>query len=368
MRAAVVNAPGSGFVVENVDLADPLPHEIVVQVRASGLCHSDLSIAQNGMGFRMPALLGHEVAGEVVEIGANVTSAKVGDRVVVCMVAGCGTCRECRAARPYRCLRTASLERGASEEPRISRGGEALTQFMGVGGFAERVLVHENLAIPLPEGISYDVACLLGCGVVTGAGAAVNTAGIRPGDTVAVIGCGGVGLNTIQGAVLAGASRVIAVDVQAGKLELAKRFGATDLVDAGNGDAVEAVKELTRGGVDFSFEVIGLQSTAEQAVRMLSVGGTALLIGVQKPGNRLDVDLFGEIILPQRRIVGVAMGSTSPHRDIPMFAGLYLQGRFNLEDLVSERIGLADIDRAYQSLSGGAVARAVVTDFQHRDR
>lgn len=363
MRAAVVNTPGGGFVVEDVVLADPQPNELVVDVRASGLCHSDLSIAEKGMGFPMPALLGHEVAGEVVEIGANVSTARVGDRVVICMVAGCGNCRECRAARPYRCQRTASLERSPGEPPRVSIDNEPLMQFMGVGGFAERVLVHENLAIPIPDTISYDVACLLGCGVVTGAGAAINTAGIRPGNTVAVIGCGGVGLNTIQGAALAGASRVIAVDLHAEKLALARKFGATDVVNAAEVDAVEAVRDLTGGGVDFSFEVIGIQPTAEQAVRMLAVGGSALLIGVQPPGNRLDLDLFGEIILPQRRIVGVAMGSTSPHRDIPMFAELYQQGRFNLGDLVSERIGLDEIDRGYQLLADGAVARAVVTRF-----
>ncbi|NKX52116.1 zinc-binding dehydrogenase, partial [Arthrobacter deserti] len=311
----------------------------------------------------MPVLLGHEVAGEVVETGANVTSVKVGDRIVVCMVAGCGKCPQCRAARPYRCQRTASLGRSPSDPPRISRSGGAITQFMGVGGFAERVLVHENLAIPLPDEIPFDVACLLGCGVVTGAGAAINTAGIRPGDTVAVVGCGGVGLNTIQGAALAGASRVIAVDLQPAKLELAKKFGATDVANAGDADAVEAVRDLTGGGVDFSFEVIGMQPTAEQAVRMLTVGGTALLIGVQKPGNKLDLDLFGEIVLPQRRIVGVAMGSTSPHRDIPMFADLYLQGRFNLDDLVPDRITLDEIGQSYQLLAGGAVARAVVTKF-----
>ncbi|AUI50970.1 zinc-binding dehydrogenase [Arthrobacter crystallopoietes] len=363
MRAVIVNAAGAGFAVEDIDLADPMPNEIVVEVRASGLCHSDLSIAEQGMGFPMPALLGHEVAGEVVEVGASVTSTKVGDRVVICMVAGCGACRECRAARPYRCQRTANLERNPSQMPRISRNGEALTQFMGVGGFAERILVHENLAIPLSDAVPYDVACLLGCGVVTGAGAAINTAGIRPGDTVAVLGCGGVGLNTIQGAALAGASRIIAVDLQPAKLDLAKKFGATDVVNAGDGDAVEAVRELTGGGVDFAFEVIGMQPTAEQAVRMLAVGGSALLIGVQKPGNRLDLDLFGEIVLPQRRIIGVAMGSTNPHLDIPMFAELYLQGRFNLDDLVSDRITLGEIDRSYQLLAGGAVARAVVTKF-----
>ncbi len=363
MRAAVVRAPGAGFEVVDVTLAAPGPREIVVDVQASGLCHSDLSIAQHGMGFPMPALLGHEVAGVVAEIGDAVTTVKPGDRVVLCMVAGCGSCGECRAARPYRCQRVATLERGPDETPRLSFEGAGLTQFMGVGGFAEQVLVHQNLAIPIPEEISFDVACLLGCGVVTGAGAAVNTARIRPGDTVAVIGCGGVGLNTIQGAVLAGASRVIAIDLQPVKLELAQQFGATDVVNAGEGDAVQAVLDLTGGGVTHAFEVIGMQPTAEQAVRMLRVGGTALLIGVQKPGNRLDLDLFGDIILPQRRIVGVSMGSTNPHLDIPMFADLYLQGRFDLDALVSERIGLDEVDRGYDLLAGGAVARAVITRF-----
>ncbi|WP_125098186.1 Zn-dependent alcohol dehydrogenase [Leucobacter chromiireducens] len=364
MRAAIVDAAGAGFVLSEVALAEPTAHEIVVEVAASGLCHSDLSIAQHGLGFPMPVLLGHEVAGVVAEVGEQVTHVSVGDRIVVCMVAGCGNCVECRAAAPYRCSNVASLERGTGDAPRIVRDGSAVAQFMGVGGFAERVLVHENLAIKIPDELSFDVACLLGCGVVTGAGAAINTAGIRPGDTVAVIGCGGVGLNTIQGAVLAGASRVIAVDLQPAKLDLARRFGATDTVNAADGDTVAAVRELTGGGVTHAFEVIGMQATAEQAVRMLRVGGTALLIGVQKPGNTLGaLDLFADIVLPQRRIVGVAMGSTRPQLDIPMFAELYLQGRFNLDDLVSERIALDEIDRAYESLAGGGVARAVITKF-----
>ncbi|MGO2110634.1 MAG: zinc-binding dehydrogenase, partial [Pseudoclavibacter sp.] len=211
--------------------------------------------------------------------------------------------------------------------------------------------------------IPFDVACLLGCGVITGAGAAINTADISPGDTVAVVGCGGVGLNTIQGARLAGAARVIAVDLQPAKLELAAQFGATDLVNAGDGDPVEAVRELTSGGVDAAFEVIGLKTTAEQAVRMLGVGGTALLIGVQKPETVLDLDIFGDVILPQRRIVGVSMGSTNPFVDIPMYADLYRQGRFELDALVSERISLDEVGAAYERLAGGSVARAVVTSF-----
>lgn len=363
MKAAVVSRPGGGFIVSDVDLDDPIGREVLIDVRASGLCHSDLTIAERGNGFPMPALLGHEVAGDVIGVGPAVTSVSVGDRVVVCMVAGCGICEQCRLGRPYRCTRTSALERGPDQDPRVTRGGEPLTQFMGVGGFAERVLVHENLAVPLHPDVPYDVACLLGCGVVTGAGAALNTARLRPGDEVAVIGCGGVGLNTIQGAALAGASRVIAVDLHPAKLELARAFGATDIVNASESDPVEAVRELTGGGVSHAFEVIGLLSTAQQAVQMLQVGGSAMLIGVQKQGSVLDLDLFGEIILPQRRIVGVAMGSTNPHIDIPMFAQLYLQGRFELDALVSERIALGDVDRAYKKLQQGAVARSVVTTF-----
>jgi S-(hydroxymethyl)glutathione dehydrogenase/alcohol dehydrogenase len=363
MRAALVSEVGGGFELTDVELADPIGREVVVEVRASGLCHSDLSIAQLGLGFPMPALLGHEVAGVVTEIGPDVSRVSVGDRVVVCMVGGCGQCGECRSARPYRCTGTAQLERTVDQAPRITRGGESVTQFMGVGGFAERVLVHENLAVPLHPDVPFDVACLLGCGVVTGAGAAINTAHITPRDTVAVIGCGGVGLNAIQGAVLAGASRVIAVDLHPAKLDLARAFGATDAVNAAETDPVEAVRDLTGGGVSHAFEVIGRKQTAEQAVRMLGIGGTALLIGVQKPGTVMDVDLFGDVILPQRRIVGVSMGSTNPHVDIPMFADLYLQGRFELDALVSERIELGDIDRGYELLSQGGVARSVITSF-----
>ncbi|GAA1145613.1 Zn-dependent alcohol dehydrogenase [Nesterenkonia lutea] len=363
MRAALVASPGNGFLIEDAQLDAPASHEIIVDVKASGLCHSDIGIAEEGLGFQMPILLGHEVAGVVAEVGADVRNVAVGDRIVVCMVAGCGRCVQCRRGLPFRCKEVSSLERGAGEAPRITRGGETVTQFMGVGGFAEKVLIHENLAIPIADDIPFDIACLLGCGVLTGAGAAINTAGVRPGDTVAVIGCGGVGLNTIQGARLAGASRVIAVDLQPAKLELARKFGATDVVNSGESDPVQAVNELTGGGVDYSFEVVGLKPTAEQAVRMLSVGGTALFIGVQRPDTKLDLDVFTDVIWPQRRMLGVSMGSANPHVDIPMFADLYRQGRFELDALVSERISLDDIEAAYGRVAGGSVARAVITSF-----
>lgn len=363
MRAAVVREPGGGFQIENVELAEPTGREIVVDVKASGLCNSDVSVAREGMGFPMPVLLGHEVSGIVTKVGPDARTVSVGDRIVVCMVGGCGLCVPCRSGKPFRCLKVEPLERGEQDVPRIARDGDGISQFMGIGGLAEQILVHENLAIPIGDDIPFDVACLLGCGVVTGAGAAINTAGVRPGDTVAVIGCGGVGLNTIQGARIAGASRVIAVDLQQSKLELARSFGATDVVNPGDGDPVEAVTKLTGGGVNYSFEVIGLKQTAEQAVHMLAVGGTALLIGVQRADTKLDLDLFGDLIWPQRRVLGVSMGSTNPLVDIPMYADLYRQGRLELDALVSERIGLDELDAACSRLASGSVARAVVTSF-----
>lgn len=363
MKAAVVEAVGGGFQVASVELDSPIEREVVVEVKASGLCHSDLGIAEAPSPFAMPVLLGHEVAGVVVEVGREVRGLKPGDHVVACGIAACERCRECRAGRPYRCERPADTEREPGSRPRVTQDGTPLTQFMGIGGFAERVLVHENLLVPLDASIPFDRAALLGCAVVTGAGAAINTARISPADTVAVIGCGGVGLNVIQGAVLAGAERVIAVDLQPAKLQLATAFGATDVVDARGVDAVEAVRDLTAGGVTCSFEVIGLPHTAKQALDMLRVGGTAYLIGVQSPETILPFDLFSELIFPQKAIRGVSMGSTRAQLDIPRYADLYLQGRFKLDELVSQHISIHEINEGYEALRKGAVARSVVTSF-----
>src|SRR5699024_6805731 len=257
----------------------------------------------------------------------------LGDRVVACCIATCGHCESCRVGRPYQCKNPAEMERGPSDAPRIRLDGEVpLFQFMGVGGFAEQVLIHKNQLVKIPAEIPYDIACLLGCGVVTGAGAALNTANVQPGVTVAVIGCGGVGLNVIQGAALAGAKKVIAVDLSPEKLAIAKQFGATHVVNAADVDPIAAVQDLTSGGGTSSFEVISLEQTAVQALRMCAVGGTAYLIGVQKPGTVLDFQLFEDLILPQKAFRGVSMGSSVPRVDIPMYAELYLQGKFMLDE------------------------------------
>lgn len=360
MKAAVISEVKGAFDVLDIAIDNPAANEVLIDVKASGLCHSDLSVASNDMGFPMPAVLGHEVAGIVTGVGSAVTSLEVGDRVVTSPVHSCGHCKGCRTGRPYQCRVPMHTSRPAGSTPRLSLNGQALTQFIGVGGFAEQVLVHENTVVKVPEAIPFDRAALLGCGVVTGAGAAVNTARIRPGDTVAVIGAGGVGLNVIQGAKLAGATRIIAIDLQPAKLELATIFGATDVINGAETDAVAQVQKLTGGGVTHAFEVIGLKPTSEQAVAMLEIGGTAYLIGVHKPGSTIDVTPFGDLMGRQKGIRGVAMGSSNIQVDIPMYAELYLQGRFKLDELVSAHIGLDEIELGYEQLRSGAVARSVI--------
>lgn len=363
MKAAVVSEVKGTFDVLDISIDNPAPQEVLIDVKASGLCHSDLHVASNNVGFPMPAVLGHEVSGIVAVVGSAVTGLSVGDHVVTSPVHSCSNCGPCRSGRPYQCSVPAHTSRAPGSTPRLSHDGKALTQFIGVGGFAEQVLVHQNTVVPVPREIPFDKAALLGCGVVTGAGAAINTARIRPGDTVAVIGAGGVGLNVIQGARLAGASRIIAIDLQPAKLELATVFGATDVIHGADTDSVAEVQRLTGGGVTHSFEVIGLKQTTEQAVAMLEVGGTAYLIGVHQPGSTIDVTPFGDLMGKQKGIRGVAMGSSNISVDIPMYANLYLQGRFKLDELVSSHISLDEIEQGYESLRSGAVARSVITAF-----
>lgn len=363
MKAAVTDYVGAPFTLQEIEIAAPEGREVLIDVRASGLCHSDLHVAATDVGFPLPAVLGHEVAGVVVACGPAVTDFRPGQHVVSSPISSCGRCVGCLTGRPYRCRAPHEAQRPAGSSPRLSRDGVALTQFIGVGGFAEQVLVHENSVVGISEELPFDRAALLGCGVVTGAGAAINSARIRPGDTAVVIGCGGVGLNVIQGAALAGARRIIAVDLQPTKLELAKVFGATDVINPTDTDAVAAVLELTGGGATHAFEVIGLRQTTMDAVAMLGIGGTAYLIGVHRPGATIDVTPFGDLMGRQKGIRGVAMGSTNLKVDIPMYAELYLQGRFKLDELISSRISLDEIDAGYEALRGGSVARSVITSF-----
>ena len=363
MKAVVTRGVNQGFKVEEVRLAEPKGREIVVDVKASGLCHSDLHIAENDFGFPFPVVLGHEIAGVVEAVGPDVTTIEVGQHVVACLIQFCGACVECLSGRTYQCLNQAYTLRGEGEESRLTtEDGEAVAQFFGISGFAEKVLVHENQLAVVNNEIPFPQACILGCGTVTGAGAAINTAGVRVGDTVAVIGTGGVGLNAISGAAIAGARHVIAIDIDDTKLEAAKKFGATDVINSRNTDPVAAVKELC-GGVDHAFEVIGLEETQKQALDMTGPGGKAYVIGIAKPGTELKVDTSLGILAAHHGVEGVWMGSSNIKRDIPLYADLYVQGRLNLDDLVSQEISIDQVEEAYEQLKQGGIIRSVITKF-----
>ncbi|MGD9715004.1 MAG: zinc-binding dehydrogenase, partial [Thermomicrobiales bacterium] len=260
--------------------------------------------------------------------------------------------------RPVLCSRQ-GVERGADEPPRVTYRGEKVHLFARLGAFAEQMLVHENSAVVIRNDMPLDRAALVGCAVVTGIGAVINTAAIPAGSTVAVIGCGGIGLNAIQGAAIAGASRVVAIDKLAWKLDVARRFGATDVVDASEEDAVEAVKSLVPGGVDFAFEAIGLKVAAEQAFAMLARGGTATVIGMIPEGQTLDIP--GDILMADEKVLrGSNMGSNRFRIDIPRYVDLHLHDRLNLDDLVSARISLDQVNDGYAALNRGEVARSVI--------
>jgi S-(hydroxymethyl)glutathione dehydrogenase / alcohol dehydrogenase len=365
MKAAYLSETATPYSLTDAVIDVPIGREVLVDVRAVGLCHSDVHLAENDFGFPAPIMLGHEVAGVVAEVGPDVTGLQVGDHVVACLITSCGRCSACARGYLNACRNGRELYRSRKQTPRVSVDGAPVTTPAGMAGFAEQALIHENQLVVIDASVPFDRAALLGCSVVTGAGAITNAARVRPGETVAVIGCGGVGLNAIQMARISGAERIVAVDLQPGKLELARSFGATDVVNAGEADPVEAVKEITGGfGVDHALEVIGLVPTVEQALGMLTTGGTAYLVGIQRPGATLDLNIDGvggPFLQREHGVRGVWMGSSNFRVDIPRLAELYLQGRLKLDELVSRTIGLDDINTGFDELKTGTVARNVIT-------
>lgn len=364
MKAAVLNAVEGRFDIEDVTIAQPVGREVLVKVKACGLCHSDLHLAEANFGTPLPAVLGHELAGVVEAVGPDVRDFKIGDHVVGSLVQFCGHCLSCLSGRTYQCEHPEETMRAAEEGQRLTRTSDGKPVYTGWGtaAFAEQALVHENQLVKVPDELPFAQASVLGCGVITGAGAAINTAGMKPGATAVVIGVGGVGLNVIAGAKLVGAERIIAIDALASKEELARKFGATDFINAKEVDAVEAVKAILPRGADHAFEVIGLQATTEQAVQMVRPGGSVYLIGLHRPGQTFPVSGL-DVIVRQVDLRGVFMGSSNIKRDIPMFADLYLQGRFNLDDLIAREVNISEINEAYEDLKHGAVARSVITSF-----
>ncbi|TDC77409.1 zinc-binding dehydrogenase [Streptomyces hainanensis] len=361
MKASVTKGLGQGFVIEDVDLADPIGQEVRVEVRASGLCHSDLSVA-TFIGGEFPVVLGHEVAGVVTSVGPDVARTRVGDHVVGSLIQFCGACANCLGGRTHICLAPEVTLRTAGQPSRISWNGSPVAQGMGLGGFAQEALIHENQLAVIPDAMPWAPAALIGCGVLTGAGAVLNSARVRHGETVVVIGAGGVGMNGVSGALIAGAEKIVVVDIEDAKLERAKAFGATHVINSRATDPVEAVREITGGGADHVFDFVGARPVTAQGLRMLAKGGGLYLIGVGGSDAGVEVDAI-TTLTGSHRVQGVYMGSSNLKRDIPFYASLYLQGRMNLDDLVSREIGLGEIDAGYEALKDGSTARVVITDF-----
>ena len=358
MKAAVLTSIPGELTVEDVAIDKPQKNEVLIRTAAAGLCHSDLHFMEGKYPYLTPTVPGHESAGVVEAVGEDVTYVQPGDHVITCLSVFCGHCDYCLSGRTNLCAGKSLVARGFEGTPRLSMNGQPVFQFLDLSSFGEYMLVHQNAVVKVTKDIPLDRAALIGCGVTTGVGAVFNTARVQAGSTVAVIGCGGVGLNCVQGAALAGASRVIAVDMVPLKLKLAEQFGATDLVDASKGDAVQQVQELTGGGVDYSFEAIGLKATTEQAWQMLRNGGTATVIGMIPVGTM--VELHGVDFLFEKKIQGSNMGSNHFKVDMPRYVDMYLQGRLKLDELVSARIKLEDTNQGFAAMKAGEVARSVI--------
>jgi S-(hydroxymethyl)glutathione dehydrogenase/alcohol dehydrogenase len=363
VRAVVVHDYEQGARVEDVDVLDPQRGEIVVRVSASGVCASDLHVLHGRSPVAsLPMVLGHEGAGVVDAVGPDVHGLAVGDHVVLALYGPCGECRSCRAGNPVHCDGPARVQaifgRTVDGSTRLRQGDAALHPMVGVGSLAEYAVVRESQAVRIDDDIPLDLACLAGCGVTTGVGAVLNIAQVPAGASVAVVGCGGVGLNVVQGARLSGATTIIGIDAKTDKLELATKFGATHTIDSGMIDMGDAVRDIVPGGVDFAFEVVGDPVLVAATFELTRPGGTCVMVGSPPPGSTIAVD--GRSLFSERRLVGCTGGSNVPARDIPRIMDLWRAGALDLGGLVSQRLPLDDYAQAFAALQQGTVARSVV--------
>ena len=357
MKAAVLREINKPLEIEDIQHGDPGPREVLVRTVAAGVCHSDLHFQNGSYPYQLPAVLGHESAGVVEAVGSAVTYVKPGDHVITCLSAFCGHCEYCLTGHMSLCQEP-ELQRAGNEPQRLTQGDETIAQFLNLSSFAEYMLVHEHAIAKIREDMPLDRAALIGCGVTTGVGAVIHTAKVEPGSSVAVIGCGGVGLSAINGAAIAGAAQIIAIDMVESKLELARKFGATHTINGREVDVKEAVREMTGGGVHYSFEAIGLKETAEQAFKILARGGTATGVGMIPVGTTIEI--HGPEFLMERTLQGSNMGSNRFRVDMPRFVDFYLQGKLHLDDMISGRIRLEDVNDALAALETGEVARNVI--------
>jgi S-(hydroxymethyl)mycothiol dehydrogenase len=356
-NAAVLLAAGQPVVIHELDLDDPGSGEVVVRVLASGVCHTDAHIWHRaGWGYEFPILLGHEGAGIVEEVGAAVTHLQPGDRVVMSWRVPCGECGACKRDDRTHCQSPLS----AGPRMRLAGSDRYVKPVLSTGTFTTRTIVDARQAIKVPDALPFTKACLLACGVVTGVGAVLRTSPVWLGATVAVFGCGGVGLSVMQGARIAGASRIIAIDTVATKLDIARRFGATDVVDASDGNVVDEVRALAGEGVDFSYDAVGASASVQQVIDVLGDGGTATLIGIPTEGSRIGLDATAFFNLGLTIRVCYA-GNCEPAEFLPYLADLYLDGRLDLDAMVSQTIKLDDVQEAFGAMERGAVIRSVIS-------
>jgi alcohol dehydrogenase len=362
LDAQVPFAQSQPLQIEEIELDPPGPGEVLIKMRAAGLCHSDLSVITGVRPRPVPMALGHEASGEVVEVGAGVTDLRPGDLVVLVFVPSCGHCLPCMEGRPALCEPGAEANtKGTllSGARRLHRGGNDIHHHVGVSAFASHAVVSRRSCVKIEDDIDPIEAAVFGCAVLTGVGAVINTARVQAGSTVAILGLGGVGLCALLGAIAAGAREVIAVDLHESKLRTAKALGATAAIDARDPDAVDAVKALTKGGVDYAFEMAGSVSAMESAYRMTRRGGTTITASLPHPEHRWQLQQVS-LVAEERTVKGSYIGSCVPGRDIPRYIGLYRAGRLPINKLIGERLPLADINRGFDRLAGGESLRDLI--------
>jgi S-(hydroxymethyl)glutathione dehydrogenase/alcohol dehydrogenase len=357
MRAAVLERFGDPLVDTEVDLGDIAPDEVLVRVVASGICHSDRTAHIGAQDRPLPLILGHESSGVVERVGSAVSMFAPGDHVVGAASAYCGTCDYCLRGLTQHCANKGLTRTGGGA--RLTRGGNEVHAFVGLGGFADHMLVSERALVRLPDEMPLDKGALLGCAVLTGFGAVRHRANVQSGQTVAVIGCGGVGLNAIQAARLVGAGRIVAVDLNAAKLERAREFGATDVVDASQDDPVEAVHALLPAGLDHAIEVVGLGRTIEQAFGMVGVRGQVTVVGVARPEEQVSLPAVA-LMAFEKSVQGSRLGSANFRVDVPLYSQMYLRGQLKLDELISEVIDLGEATRGLEQLDGSDGVRSVI--------
>ncbi|MEC8088670.1 MAG: Zn-dependent alcohol dehydrogenase [Pseudomonadota bacterium] len=358
MKAALFREPHAPLTIEEVQIDNPLPREVLVRTAAVGVCHSDLHYIDGFYATPTPTILGHEAAGIVEKVGSDVHYVKPGDHVISCLSVFCGHCAHCTTGRPFIC-ENPETARAPEDRPRLQQDGHPVHQFYNLSSFAEYMLVHEHALVKIRPDMPLDRAALIGCAVTTGVGAVTNTAQVEVGATIAVIGCGGIGLSAINGAAISGAGRIIAIDLNDSKLDTARTFGATDTINAATTDPVEAIREMTGGGVAYSFEAIGRKQTTEQAFRMLATGGTATVIGMVPEGEMVEIEAAD--LINDKTLRGSNMGSNRFRVDMPNYVDFYLDGRLKLDAMIARRIGLEDVNEAFAEMKRGEFARSVIT-------